>query len=32
LKREVYEASSAFRHEMNNVKRREPGSTADLPA
>jgi hypothetical protein len=32
LKKEVYEASSTFRHRMNSVERLEPGSTADLPA
>jgi hypothetical protein len=31
LKKEVYEASSQFRHEMNNVPRTEPSNIAELP-
>jgi Catalase len=31
LKKEVYEASSRYRHEMNNVERREPSGVGDLP-
>jgi hypothetical protein len=31
LKKEVYEASSQFRHEMNNVPRTEPTDIAELP-
>jgi hypothetical protein len=32
LKKAVYEASSQFRHEMNNVPRTEPTDIAELPA
>lgn len=31
LKKKVYEASSRFRHEMNNVPRTEPTDIAELP-
>lgn len=31
LKKEVYEASSKYRHEMNAVERREPRDAGDLP-
>jgi hypothetical protein len=31
LKKKVYEASSQFRHEMNNVPRAEPTDIAELP-
>jgi hypothetical protein len=31
LKKQVYEASSQFRHEMNNVPRTEPTDIAELP-
>jgi hypothetical protein len=31
LKKRVYEASSNFRHEMNNVARAEPSDIAELP-
>jgi hypothetical protein len=31
LKKDVYEASSRFRHEMNNVPRTEPNDIAELP-
>lgn len=31
LKKEVYEASSKYRHRMNQVDRREPGTIAEVP-